>query len=105
MAQEPSKEIAPREYVNVITQMLADAGHERPAAWEVYLTPELANSTNNIIQRIGVNTAWRQILGRVSTESTMDARFTILDVSTYDEWVTLFKQGTLPTILRLKLPL
>jgi hypothetical protein len=90
--------------VKLVSDMLSDAGHPRPTDWERMLDKRIHNETSFETQRFLVNKCLSTILGLVTTENTIDARYCLINTGEFKDWLRLFKQGVLPTLVRLNLP-
>lgn len=89
--------------VDEVSKILEEAGHPRPQDWKRYLDQN-ALISDTMYQRFLINRCFRQILGEVTTEVTMDVRYCLVDNGKIKDWLRLFKQGVVPCIVRLNLP-
>lgn len=90
--------------VKKITDILSKLGHARPADWTLELHPDASITTDQGIQRFLINRCFRIILGKVTTEDTINTRFCLVDTGEIDRWLELFEDGVARTIVRLNLP-
>ena len=90
--------------VNIVNSLLEEAGHPNPKAWQKYLHTDAFVTGDLGVQRFLVNRCFRLILGNVSSENTMDARYCLVDTGEIKDWARLFKTGVVPTLVRLNLP-
>lgn len=86
--------------VHEVNQLMQEAGHPQPLAWQAYLNPDALSSTDLSIQRFLINRAFRLIINLVTNENTMDVRFCLVDNGEFLDWVRLFKVEVLPCIMR-----
>ena len=89
--------------VDAITGLLAEYNHHNPKAWKNGLDPDAFTSTVEV-QRFLINRQWRQILGNVTQESTMDARYCLVDEGPIKDWLRLFEDGVMPIVMKYNLP-
>ena len=90
--------------VPVVDDILAKMGHANPSGWQKYLNQEAHTSSDLGVQRFLINRCFRLILGNVSSENTMDARYCLVDTGEIKDWVRLFRTGVAPMVVRLNLP-
>jgi len=92
------------DLIKMVNDVLIKLGHQRPTDWMCHLHPDGLNTTDNKLLRFLINRAFRIILGSVSDENTMDARYCLVDTGEIKDWIRLFETGVAPTIVRLSLP-
>jgi hypothetical protein len=107
-AQEPQQ---PECLVAYVTNLLASNGHPTPEAWLRLLKPGMAGFPDPDYQAYEINRAWRnafaETIGKniLSTEESMDVRYSLIDKCPVANWKTAFEQGALPCIIKHQLPI
>jgi hypothetical protein len=91
--------------VRDVTTMLQLAGHPEPEAWTEHLDRNAFDCSDLKQQRFLINRCWRSLLGKVTTENTMDVRYCLIDDGTVLDWTRIFKESVIPCLVRLQLPL
>lgn len=89
--------------VAAITQVLVDAGHPNPRAWQHGLNPDALTNPDLGKRRFLVNRQLRMLLTG-SGVNTMDERYSLVDQGELTDWVRLFKDGVAPCMVRNNLP-
>jgi hypothetical protein len=87
-----------------VSAALQKRGHARPHDWEAYLDPAVHQTTDLSQQRFFINRAWRQIIGTVKDEPTMDQRYCLIDDGNIDDWLKIFNAGLVSWITQRALP-
>lgn len=103
--KQTTTEPLPTNLVQAITDILAKIGHPRPTDWTRGLHPDATITSDIGIQRFLINRCFRMILGEVTTESTMDTRYCLVESGDIGDWLRLFETGIAPTVVRLCLPI
>jgi len=90
---------------DLITNLLAAAGHTRPTAWQLFSHPDVFDDDiNQDLQRFLINRAWRQILGNFTEFNTIDIRFCLVDQGDLQRWLELFENQVIPCVVQNDLP-
>ena len=86
-----------------ITELFREAGHPNPEAWLSHPLIQEAKTAAPKLQRFLVNRYWRDQLGALE-KSTTPERFCLQDGDVnHLEYVKVFKQIVVPTIVEYKL--
>ena len=89
---------------DLISDVLASAGHKRPTAWLKEVTPDVvkAELTHNE-QRFLINRYWRNVLGEhgvAANVSTQHERYDLVDQGEIVIWLGLFTENVAPFIVQ-----
>jgi hypothetical protein len=104
-------EINVENLVAWMTQLLAERGHPQPAAWTQFLMAGIDGLPDNDYQMFEINRAWRVAFARIAgkglmtSEESMNVRYSLIDKCPVENWKESFVSGVLPCILRLQLPI
>lgn len=86
-----------------VTELLAAAGHPRPADWEQYVHPDALVVPDEGIQRFLINRYWRETLGALDVD-TLNARYCLVQEGSVDDWVRAFREGVVKCIVANNVP-
>jgi hypothetical protein len=90
--------------VEAVTELLRDAGHPNPTAWQRGLPAAAFDKEFDFnYRRTFVNRKLIEVMG-MADENTMDARLCLVDTGLLSVWLLLIKQSVVPIMVRLNLP-
>lgn len=92
-----------RDLVLEITTILEKHGHPNPHYWENMLPPDAKTHSVERIRRFLINQFWREQLGNVDLSgkgNTIGDRFCLIEDGATEDWLRLFNQKVVRTIIK-----
>ncbi len=95
-------------FVDEITALLAEAGHNNPTFWQMGLHPHARTAEVFDVQRFIVSDHWSLLLGSIPASTMppeyvrqqLNARYCLLPQGTKRaKWLESFKQGVVPVVM------
>lgn len=96
-------EVATRNLVEEITNILIKHNHPNPNGWHTKVHPDAFNHEDVGIRRFNINQFWRTTLSSVdltSTNNTIGERFCLIEDGSIDDWLRLFDTQVAPSIIK-----
>ena len=94
-----------RDLVSEITNILIKHNHPNPNSWQAHLPPDAKTHSIERIRRFLINQYWREQLGNIDIAggNTIGDRFCLIEDGSVEDWLRLFDQKVMKTIMKHKI--